>query len=189
MWKEIEIGIKLLDLLQDKLRIFIFPKTLLRYNYRKKLKNIVESASFLFDYASNRTCSLLNLIRIVKYEFSSNPPLFMKLEIVEKKADVLREWYKFYKDRIEICYLSKIGELFDEYGQILLEVQGIFEELTKDLKENSIIQKLKRDIYGYPMAKKIFQTTSDEFSKLTEEASQKLKEIKKWVHIFSLPEL
>ncbi len=189
MWKEIEIGIKLLDLLQDKLRIFIFPKTRLRYNYRKKLKNIVENASFLFEYAGSRTCSLLNLVRIVKYETSSDTPLFMKLEIVDKKADVLREWYRFYKDRIETCCLSKIGGLFDEYGQILLQVQGIFEELTKDLKEDSIIQKLKRDIYGYPMAKKIFQTTSDEFSKLTEEASPKLKEIKNWSNTFSLPEL
>ena len=191
MWREIinRIGIELLDLLQDKLRIFTFPKTRLRYNYRKKLKNIVESASSLFDYASDRTCSLLNLIRIVKCGFPSNTPLSMKFEMAEEKANILREWYRFYKDRIEICYLSKIGKLFDEYGQILLRVQGIFEELTRDLREDSIIQKLKRETYGYPMAKKIFQTTSDEFSKLTEEASQKLKEIKNWTNIFSLPEL
>lgn len=187
MWKE--LGINLIALLQNMLGRFILPKTRLRYNYRKRLKSIVKNASLLFEYAGNRTCSLLNLIRIVKYEISSNTHLFKKLEIAEKETEVIREWYKFYKSRLEICYLSQIGELFNEFGQILLKVQRIFEEITKDLKEDSIIQKLKRDTYGYPMSKRIFQTATDEFSKLTEEASQKLKKIKKWTNIFSLPEL
>lgn len=187
MWKE--IGINLIAIFQEKLGRFIFPKTRLRYNYRKKLNGIVEKISSLFEYAGNRTCSLLNLIRTVKYEVSRDTHLFMKLEIAENKINVLREWYRFYKGRIETCYLSSIGKVFDEFGQILLEVQRIFEGIIKDLKEDAIIQRLKRDTYGYPLAKHIFQTATNEFSKLTGEASQKLKEIKKWENIFSLPEL
>ena len=162
-------------------------KSKLRYDYRKKLKNIVENASPLLDYGSTRTCSLLNLIKTAKHELSSNTIIFKKFETVEEKTDVLIKWYGFYKSRIEACYGSQIGELFNEFGQILIQIQKIFKEIIENLTEESVARKLKRDLHGYPLARQIFQTVAVDFVKLTEEASQNLEEVKKWEHIFSLP--
>lgn len=183
------ILINLIGVCQDRLGKFILGKTRLRYNYRKRLKEIVKRTSPLFDYSGSRTCSLLNLIRIIEESASPNEIYSSKLEALEKEMNILRRWYEFYQNRIETSYLSQVGKLLDEFGEILLKVQEIFVDLTRNLREESIIQKLKRDTYGYPKAKQIFYTTTEEFSKLAREASQKLRKIKDWGYIFSLPEL
>ena len=190
----------LLEEKKEKYILFIFKilgwlkrrglyKTKLRDDYRKKLKNIVENTSFLLDYGSTRTCSLLNLIKTAKHELSSNTIILKKFEIVEEKTDVLIKWYGFYKSRIEACYLSQIGGLFNEFGQILIQIQKILKEIIENLTEESVARKLKRDLHGYPLARQIFQTVANDFIKLSEEASQNLKEVKKWEHILSLPEI
>lgn len=183
-----EILINFISLFQDTLAKFILGKTRLRYIYKGRLKEIIKRASPLFDYAGSCTCSLLNLIRIIEEKASPNEIYSAKLEAAEKEMNVLREWYESYQNRVGTTYLSKIGELFNEFGKILLKLQGIFVDLIRDLKEEAVIQKLKRNTYGYPKAKQIFYTTTEDFSKLTGEASQRLKEIKDWGHIFSLPE-
>ena len=187
----------LLEEKKEKFILFVFNKILgelkkrglyktkLKGDYRKRLKNIVENASRLLDYGS--TCSLLNLIKTGKHELSSNTVILRKFEILEETTNVLIRWYGFYKSRIEACYLSQIGGLFDEFGQILIQIQKILKEIIENLTEESVARKLKRDVYGYPLARQIFLTAANDFIKLTEEASQNLKEVKKWEHMFSLP--
>jgi hypothetical protein len=179
MWKE--VGISLLSLLQEKVGKFILPKTRRRSIYRKRLKTIVEGFSACIDY--DRTCSLISFIGETQGKIAHSSSLLIQLE----KARILSKWFAFFKSRINLTYLRNTTYLFDEFGSILNKTHEIFREFCNTLDEKTI-QQLKRNEHGYPTFKKIYTESTNDFEKLSQEASQKLKEFKSW-HFLALPEL
>ena len=177
---------------------------LLSKKFKKKLKLIVNGLSDCLD--DKKTCSLIYLIKNIQNLYSLQTRLLVsainetnfgkELEKVQKErivssavdeASLLRDWYTFYKGRIDSVSSFYISELFNEFGFILSRIQRIFEKVIRTLDEESI-QNIKIDSYSYPLFKQIFVNTATEFNKLTQEASGKLKGIRVWP-IVVLPEL
>lgn len=150
--------------------------------FKKKLKLIVDGFSNCLDY--NKTCSLLSLIGDIQELHHSEERY---LSCAHNETSLLRDWYTFYKGRIDSADSSYVPELFNEFGFILIHLRRIFKKVIKGLNEDSI-RNLKMNSYGYPLFKQIFTTSADEFSKLTQEASRKLKGVREW-SIIVLPEL
>ena len=155
---------------------------LLSEEFKKRLKFIVDGFSNCLDY--DKTCSLLSLIQDIQ---ELHPSAQGVLSFASDEASLLKDWYAFYKGRFDSVNSPYVSHLFNEFGSILIRLRRIFEKVIKGLDEDSI-RKLKMDSYGYPLFKQIFTTSSNEFSKLTEEASRKLKGVRKW-SIITLPEL
>jgi hypothetical protein len=170
MWKEILINLS--SLLYERVGKFIFAKTRCRIICRRRLQIIVEKFSDCIEY--NKTCSLTSLISGIQQKIN-NPLLSVQLE----KARLLREWFNFYKNRINSIHLKNTKNLFDEFAAILITTHAIFREFTGPLDE-SLSQKLRRDEFGYPTFRKIYDETTNDFEKLCREVSEELKEIRKW---------
>jgi hypothetical protein len=181
MWKEIAINV--VAFFQGKIFKFILPKIRRRVIYRKKLKLIVNRFSDCF-VGSCRTYNLENLIRSVQ---ADNPSEQKFLAIKQEAINLLKNWYTFYKSQIDSTFLNQTSRLFDEFGYILVKTHGIVRDFVTNINEDSI-DKLKKNESGYPTFRQKYSAVSDDFSKLTQEASQELKEIKDWSYI-ALPEL
>jgi hypothetical protein len=186
-------------------------KLSLSEEFKNKLRLIVDGFSDCLDY--RKTCSLRYLIGDIQRLYSSQPRTLANLineSNIEKvlkraqkenslsflidEADLLWNWYKFYKNRINSVTPSYLPELFNEFGFILIRTLRIFEKTMGVLKtaveifNKDYIGEFKMNQYGYPLFKQIFSTTTNEFSKLTQEAAQKLQGIRTW-SVMALPEL
>jgi predicted Rossmann fold nucleotide-binding protein DprA/Smf involved in DNA uptake len=132
-----------------------------------------------------KTCSLITLIGKTERKVSNS-----SLSIQRKRAEILRDWFVFFKGRVDSTYLKNTEDLLDEFAFIVIRVHDIFRDLYKvlDKQDQQTIQQMKKDEYGYPTFKKIYHETTNELEKLYQEASERLKEIKTRSFL-ALPEL
>lgn len=154
----------------------IFSKERARYNYRKKLKDIVEGFS---DCLGNRTtlCSLSHLIDETKGKVSGNEEIILRQ--LSKRVELLKEWFQNFRHNLDITYLRNLEELFENFRRILSNCHNIFEDFRSVLSvlnnREEIVKGLKEDSYGYPLFKRLYDSTLTKFEDLTREASKELK--------------
>jgi len=182
--KEIIIGIAI-EAFEKTIGKIFFPKTRARYRYRERLKDIVEG--FVDCMGDRTTCSLNRLINEAKRRVSRDEERV--LQQLSKRAELLKEIFQSFRHDIEITYLRNLKELFEKFRRILSNCYDIFKEFCLVLREHEeIVNSLKKDPYGYPTFKRLYNSTLTKFEDLTREASKDLKEIEP-VKLLALPDL
>ncbi len=127
----------------------------------KEFKAIVEGVEDIFS--SGKTCSLPALIIKIQEDETIDRN---KIDSIVCAHNILNDWYRAYK--YTVLYKDNVNCLcsYDEFGFILIHIQRLTENIVKLISKNKAEQ-LKKDPYGYPLFKKIFNKVSSDFKELS----------------------
>lgn len=132
--------------------------------------------------AESKTCSLVYILRKIQNTSCSDI-----LDEKIKRMYLLREWYDFFRFRVETSNGYQIAGLIREFIIILVRISNITEESVK-LIDQRIRLDMKNDSYSWPLFKDIFSSAAKDISKLSRGNEAKLIGISEWSPI-SLPDL
>ena len=176
MLKEIVLN-KLLSVVNNMVMKHIFPKTKLRYQYKKELEHVVDGFKNHLD--DNFQCSLIYLIDKASqsYQQKSNETAKINLHVQLEKVRMLKEHFTFLKTMTIIISPEDISELFGEFNNILFTIHDIYKEFVNSLDEE-YINILKQG--AIPTFKRTYEKTINNLEHLYQKASKELKEFKRF---------
>lgn len=157
-----------------------FKKKQLERVLIKRLKVI--TSGFEDILSESKACSLIYILRKIQ-NVSYSDILDEKI----KRTYLLKEWYDFFRSRVETSNGWQVARLIQEFIIILVRISSITEESVK-LMDQRIRLDMKNDSYGWPLLKDIFSSTAKDISKLSRETEAKLIGISEWTPV-SLPDL
>ncbi len=165
---------------------YVFRKTRLRYQYKERLKEIVDG----FTYAigdDTRTCSIIYIISNVRpRDLNKN----IQIQDTRMMAELLGKWYSAFKVKLDFLILKHVSQSFEEFARILYEIHTIFNKFFQLVdKDEEIKNNLKNNSFGYPYFEKIYNKTTTDFEQLCKEASKNLKKEFKDFEFYPLPKL
>lgn len=146
----------------------------------KRLKVII--LGFEDILAESKTCGLVYILRKIQNTSYSDI-----LDEKIKRMYLLKEWYDFFRSRVETSNGYQVTGLIREFIIILVRISSITEESVK-LMDQRIRSDMKNDSYGWPLLKDIFSSAAKDISKLSRENEAKLIGISEWTPV-SLPDL
>jgi len=146
----------------------------------QKLKFII--SGFEDTLAESKACSLVYILRKIQNTSYSDI-----CDEKMKRAYLLKEWYDFFKTRVETYNSRQIPDLIQEFIIILVRISNLAEETVKLIDQKMRLE-LKNDSNSWPLFKDIFYSATKDVSKLTREVEAKLIGIQVWTSV-SLPDL